>query len=52
MNLYEIALLLNSLSDKADEIKKLDRDRFKHHTDLQILEVILDEKIEKLKSYQ
>ena len=50
--LYELATFFNSLSDKADEIRTLDRDQFKHYTDLQIFEEVIDEKIEKLKSSQ
>jgi hypothetical protein len=39
----------NMLSDKADEIRKLDRDHYKHYTDKQILEELLDDKIQELK---
>jgi hypothetical protein len=48
--LHEIAFYFTMLSDKADEIRKLDRDRFKHNTDMEILEEILDDKIKSLKN--
>lgn len=47
--LYEIAIYFNMLSDKADEIRKLDRDHYKHYKDKQILEELLDDKIRELK---
>jgi hypothetical protein len=50
--LYEIALYFNMLSDKADEIRKLDRDYYKHHSDMEILEEVLNDKIESLKSQE
>ncbi|MBH0176223.1 hypothetical protein IHV09_21950 [Fictibacillus sp. 23RED33] len=50
MDIYDISLYLKELSDKADEIKKLDRDSYKHYNDKQIIEMILDEKIESLKN--
>jgi hypothetical protein len=46
--LHEIAFYFTKLSDKADEIRKLDRDHFKHNTDMEILEEVLNEKIETL----
>jgi hypothetical protein len=50
--LHEIALYFNTLSDKADEIRKLDRDHYKHHSDMEILEEVLNDKIESLKSQE
>lgn len=50
--LFEIADYFNRLSDKADEIRKLDRDQYKHYKDMQILEEVLDEKIQTLKNEQ
>jgi hypothetical protein len=50
--LYEIALYFNMLSDKEDEIRKLDRDHYKHHSDMEILEEVLNDKIESLKSQE
>lgn len=47
--LYEIANYFNMLSDKADEIRKLDRDRYKHYKDKEILEELIDDKIKELK---
>lgn len=47
--LYEIAAYFNRLSDKADEIRKLDRDHYKHYKDMEILEEVLDNKIDSLK---
>ncbi|MFO1442686.1 hypothetical protein KDN24_05595 [Bacillus sp. Bva_UNVM-123] len=48
--LHEIAAYFNMLSDKADEIRKLDRDKYKHYTDMQIFEEIIDDKIKALKN--
>jgi len=48
--LHEIAFYFNSLSDKADKIKKLDRDKYKHFKDMQLLDELLDEKIEELEN--
>jgi hypothetical protein len=48
--LYEIAAYFNMLSDKADEIRKLDRDHYKHYKDKEIFEEILNDKIEELKN--
>jgi hypothetical protein len=50
MHLYEIANYLNMLSDKADKIRALDRDRFKHYSDIQILEEIIDDRITELEN--
>jgi hypothetical protein len=50
--LHEIALYFNILSDKADEIRKLDRDHYKHHSDMEILEEVLNDKIESLKNQE
>lgn len=50
--LFEVAAYFNMLSDKADEIKKLDKDKYKHCTDMQILEEVINEKIETLKNNQ
>lgn len=46
--LYEIAWYFNYLSDQCDKIRKLDRDNFKHHTDKEILEELLQKKIDSL----
>lgn len=46
--LHEIAHYFNSLSDKADKIRQLDRDNYKHYKDIEILEKILDDKISEL----
>lgn len=50
MDLYELASYLNQLSDMADLIKKLDRDTYKHYSDIEVLELVLKEKIEQLKN--
>lgn len=50
--LHEIAFYFNSLSDKADKIKKLDRDKYKHYTDMQLLDELLDEKIRELEGVE
>jgi Txe/YoeB family toxin of Txe-Axe toxin-antitoxin module len=49
MNLYEMADYLKRLSDITDLIKKLDRDTYKHYSDMEILEMVLNEKIEQLR---
>lgn len=46
--LHEIAFYFNSLSDKADKIRQLDRDKYKQYKDMEILEKILDDKIREL----
>jgi hypothetical protein len=50
--LYEIALYFTMLSDKADEIRKLDRDHSKHHSDMEILEEVLNDKINSLNNQE
>jgi hypothetical protein len=50
--LHEIAFYFTMLSDKADEIRKLDRDHFKHHSDMEILEEVLNDKINSLNNQE
>lgn len=49
MNFHEWAYDLNLLSDKADEIKKLDREKYGDcRSDIEVIEKVLHEKIEEL----
>lgn len=50
--LFEIAHYFNSLSDKADKIRQLDMDKYKHYKDKEILEEILDDKIRELEGVE
>ena len=48
MHLDELVFQLNQLSEKALIIKKLDRDQYKHCTDLEVINDVLDQVISKL----
>ena len=41
----ELILYFEGLSNKTDKIRKLDRDSYKHNSDMEILEMVLNEKI-------
>lgn len=46
--LHEIGWYFNHLSDQADIIRKLDMDKYKHYTDRQIFEELIQDKIQEL----
>jgi|GEM_PF-4084292 len=48
MHLDELVFQLNQLSEKALIIKKLDRDQYKHCSDLEIINIVLEQEISKL----
>lgn len=47
---HELVHYFSLLSDIADEIRKLDRDKYKHNSDMEILELVLIEKVDNLKN--
>lgn len=46
--LHEIGAYFNRLSDQADKIRQLDRDSYKHDKDMEILEKVMQQEIDRL----
>lgn len=46
--LHEVGAYLNKLSDQADKIRQLNRDSYKHDKDMEILEKVMQQEIDRL----